>query len=127
LSDRYILRRDCFVEKILECHFERAEGESRNLLLNRFLHSVPMVIGTSVEMTVRLFKKARRYQNVCSHFIFHGTRHNQRDYDFVCPGLLANLTNFADHLHRLQHTTEATNHYAVREPQPGSLFFEAKI
>jgi len=41
-------------------HFERAVGESRNLLLNRFLHFVPVLsakaeTGTSVEMTVGLF------------------------------------------------------------------------
>jgi hypothetical protein len=31
----------CSVENNANCHFERAEGESRNPFFNRFLHSVP--------------------------------------------------------------------------------------
>jgi len=47
----------CSVEKNSECHFERAEGESRNLFLSRFLHFATLLVA-SVEMTVRLFNKA---------------------------------------------------------------------
>jgi hypothetical protein len=45
------------VEKTSECHFERAEGESRNLLLIDF-SALSRLVGTSVEMTAGSFYKA---------------------------------------------------------------------
>jgi len=52
-----------FRQKMDNCHFERAEGESRNLFLSRFLHFAPVLsakaeMGALVETTVRLFNKA---------------------------------------------------------------------
>jgi len=41
---------NCSVENIIDCHFERAKGEPRNLLFNRFLHFTMLRIA-SVEMT----------------------------------------------------------------------------
>jgi hypothetical protein len=51
---------DCFVENNSECPFERAAGESRNLFLNRFLHSAlnQKRFRTPVGMTVGLFYRA---------------------------------------------------------------------
>jgi hypothetical protein len=69
----------CSVEKSSECHFERAEGESRNLFLSRFLHFAPVLsakaeMDASVETTVRLFNRALGYQS--SRLSFRGYQVN---------------------------------------------------
>jgi hypothetical protein len=56
----------CSVENNVSCHFERTEGESRNLLLVDFSTSPPFLsstedTGAPVEMTVSLFYKALSY------------------------------------------------------------------
>ena len=46
-----------FLSCSINSHFERAEGESRNLFLNRFLHFASLR-DASVEMTESLFYRA---------------------------------------------------------------------